>query len=87
LWPVFAGRKTDSSERVSYTLSELFFVLEEAAATSFFFFTFFFFCCCWLLSTLVALPCEFLRRHRHRFFRNKSDVVVVPLQVIYWTDS
>jgi len=87
LWPVFAGRKTDSSERVSCTLSELFFALEEAAATSFFYFTFFFFCCCWLLSTLVALPFEFLRRHRHRFFRNKSDVVVVPLQVIYWTDS
>ncbi len=56
LWPVFAGRKTDSSERVSCTLSELFFALEEAAATSFFYFTFFFFCCCWLLSTLVALP-------------------------------
>lgn len=87
LWPVFAGRKTDSSERVSCTLSELFFALEEAAATSFFYFTFFFFCCCWLLSTLVALPFEFLRRHRHRFFRNKSDVVVVALQVIYWTDS
>ncbi len=87
LWPVFAGRKTDSSERVSCTLSELFFVLEEAAATSFFFFTFFFFCWCWLLSTLVALPFVFLRRHRHRFFRNKSDMVVVPLQIIYWTDS
>jgi hypothetical protein len=78
LWPVFSGRKTDSSERVSCTLSELFFVLEEVAATSFFFFFF----CCWLLSTLVALPFVFLRRHRHRYFRNKSDVVVVPLQVI-----